>query len=78
MENSDFDRVLGRGGEAASVPVQPECQSRRGGKPTAGERSLRDRANECLHRDVLLLTPQTGKSVRVAAIASCMPRGQPE
>ena len=60
MENSDFDRVLGRGG---GCRAKPKCQSkserRRGDKPTAGERSLRDRANECLHRDVLLLTPQT-------------------
>jgi hypothetical protein len=33
-----------------------ECQSRRGGKQAAGERSLGDCTDGCVHRDVLLLT----------------------
>src|ERR1700737_3806852 len=40
----------------------------------AGERRLGDRANECLHRDVLLLTrSKRGKAVRRLGFASGVP-----
>src|ERR1700730_12817377 len=60
MENSRLDRVLGRGGRGRAKPkCQSKCERRRGDKPTAGERWLRDRANEGLHRGGLLLTART-------------------
>jgi hypothetical protein len=62
MEDADFNRVLGLGGKRRR---EAECQSRRGGKQAAGERSLGDRTGGCVHRDVLLLT--RGKRLK----ASC-------
>ena len=53
MQDADFDRVLGLGGKRRR---KAECQPRRGGKQAAGERSLGDRTDGCVHRDVLLLT----------------------
>jgi hypothetical protein len=44
---------LGLGGKRRR---KAECQPRRGGKQAAGERSLGDRTDGYVHRDVLLLT----------------------
>ena len=64
MQDADFDRVLGLGGQCRG---KAECQSRRGGKQAAGERSLGDRAEGCMHRDVLLFDgQQTADAVRQA------------
>ena len=61
MQDADLDRVLGLGGECRRQG--PSAKSRRGGKQAAAERSLGDRANRCVHRDVLLLTrKQTAQS----------------
>src|ERR1700674_40245 len=50
MENADLDGVLGccrqRGGK-------PQCEPRRGGEPTAGNRSLGDRTDYIEHRKSL-------------------------
>jgi len=55
MQDADFDRVLRPGGNCRG---KAERQSRRGGKQVAGERSLGDRAEGCMHRDVLLFDGQ--------------------
>ena len=71
MEDADLDGVLGLGGQCRR---KAECQSRRRGKQTAGERSRGDRADGCMHRDVLLLTRSDGaRAVADAAIANAVP-----
>jgi hypothetical protein len=66
-----LDRLLGLGGKRR---CKAECQPRRGGKQAAGERSLGDRTDGCVHRDVLLLTRgKQGKAVYNYGIASDVP-----
>jgi hypothetical protein len=50
MENADFDRILGLGGQCRQ---ETEGKTRRGGKPAA-RRSPGDRAYGIEHRDVLV------------------------
>src|ERR1700719_5275911 len=50
MENADFDRILGLGGQCRQ---ETKGKTRRGGKPAA-RRSPGDRAYGIEHRDVLV------------------------
>jgi hypothetical protein len=53
MQDADLDGVLRLGGQGRR---HAERQPGRGGKQAEAERSLGDRANRCVHRNVLLLT----------------------
>ena len=70
MQDADFDRVLGPGGKCRG---KAECQSRGGGKQVAGERSLGDRAERCVHRDVLLFDGQRNGCAPFASAESQAP-----
>src|SRR6185312_11182071 len=74
-KDADLDRVLGLGRKCRR---QAERQSRRGGKQAAAEWSLGDRANRCVHCDVLLLTRNRRlRAVRSGGIASAVPSPSP-
>src|SRR5262249_5863452 len=76
MEDADFNRLLGLGGKRRR---EAKCQSRRGGKQAAGERSLGGRTGGGVRSDVLLLTPRKrSKTVATAeSQAACQARTAP-
>jgi hypothetical protein len=65
VENADFNGVLSLGGKRGG---QAKCQPRRGHKQAAGKRSLDDRSDGCMHRDVLLFDARQAAQSRLRAL----------